>query len=358
MMTKGVPAQGSDDSQSRYGRHAFTAPVWGIHDTRSASDTGPSGCGFFRIVLPFDQLRANGWDAQYAAGRMPPEGAHSKLIVGERLMFPDVLGEWRRLRLRHRLVYEIDDDIWNVDPVNLQAWRAFRVHSIQDAVETCAMMSDLVTVTTEPLAEVIRKRSGQQNVRVIPNFIEARLLTMERPRRDHVTIGWAGGSSHGKDLAMIAKAVRAVLDADKSLRLHIIGCDFRPTFGILNFARFTPWEKEPGDFYKHVDFDIGLAPIEPSVFNASKSALKAMEYAALGIPVIASDFLPYQGFVVDGVTGFLCRTQKQWRARIRELAHDAELREKMGQAARELAAQHTIETNWQKWACAYEEVLT
>lgn len=308
-------------------------------------------------MLPFDQLKANGWDAHYAPGRMPPERSHSKLIVGERLMYPEVLGEWRRLRQHHRLVYEIDDDVWTVDPVNLQAFRAFRVHSIQDAMETLCSVSDMVTVTTEPLAEVIRKRTGQQNIRIIPNFIEAKMLATERPRRPHVTIGWVGGSSHGKDLAMIAHPVRSVMDADKSLRLHIIGCDFRPTFGILNFARFTPWENDHDALYAHYDFDIGLAPIESSTFNASKSSLKCLEYAALGIPVVASDFLPYQGFVIDGVTGFLCRTAKQWRNRIRELAHDADLRESMSAKARELAAQHTIEGNWHLWASAYEEVL-
>jgi hypothetical protein len=36
---------------------------------------------------------------------------------------------------------------------------------------------------------------------------------------------------------------------------------------------------------------------------------------------------------------------------------DADLRESMGAKARELAAQHTIEGNWQKWADAYQEVL-
>lgn len=331
--------------------------VWGIHDIRSDTDHGPSGCGYYRIVLPFDQLRANGWDARYAAGRIPPEHEQAKIIVGERLMFPEVLGEWRRLGLNHRTVYEIDDDIWNIDPVNLQAYRAFSQHSIQDAVATCALMSDMVTVTTEPLAEVMRKRSGQANVKVIPNYIPARLLELERPRRDQLTIGWQGGSSHGKDLNMIAHAVRSVLDRDRSLRLHLVGCDFRATFGVLNFARYTLWENEPSLFYKALDFDIGLAPIESSAFNVCKSNLKCLEYAALGIPVVASDFLPYQGFVIDGVTGFLVRTQKQWRNAIRELVSDADLRESMGLKARELAAQHTIEGNWQKWAAAYEELL-
>jgi glycosyltransferase involved in cell wall biosynthesis len=330
--------------------------VWGIHDTRNSEDRGPSGCGYYRIVLPFDQLKANGWDARYAPGAPPPEAASVKIIVGERLMFPEVLGLWRRNRARHRLVYEIDDDVWNVEPVNTLAYRAFSVHSILDAVETCITISDVITVTTEHIAEVIRQRTSHSQVRVIPNYIPQRLLAIERTRREHVIVGWAGGASHGADLAMIARPVRQVIDASKRLRLHLVGEDFRPTFGVLSFARFTPWVQDSSKFYQNLDFDIALAPLEPSTFNLSKSAIKCLEYAAMGIPVIASDYLPYQGFVIDGVTGFLCRTEKQWRARLRELANDSELRESMGAKARELAGQHTIEGNWEKWAAVYREL--
>jgi glycosyltransferase involved in cell wall biosynthesis len=340
------------------GPAAFTSSVWGIHDTRTGSVTEPSGCGYYRIVLPFDQLKAHGWDARYGAGTPPQEAFTAKIIAGERLMYPEVLGQWRRLRLRHRLVYEIDDDVWTIDPTNTQAYRAFSRFSILDAVETSIATSDMITVTTERLAEVIRERTGHSRIRIVPNCIPAKLLEVERTRRQHVTVGWAGGSSHGRDLTMIAHPVRQVIDKDRRLRLHLVGQDFRRTFGVLSFARYTPWRDDTDEYYRSLDFDIGLAPIEPSTFNAAKSHIKCLEYAALGIPVVASDFLPYQGFVVDGVTGFLCRTPKQWRERIRELANDSDLRESMGAKARELAAQHTIEGNWHRWAAVYKELLT
>jgi glycosyltransferase involved in cell wall biosynthesis len=93
------------------------------------------------------------------------------------------------------------------------------------------------------------------------------------------------------------------------------------------------------------------------VFNSSKSFVKAAELGALGIPVIASDVPAYREYVIDGVTGFLVSTQKQWRARLRELAADEALRESMGAKAKELAAQHTVEGNWRRWADAYTPLL-
>ncbi len=336
---------------------AFTSSVWGIHDAQRPHRPIPTGCGFYRVVLPLEQLKAHGWDCRWQAFTPPPEVGEYKMVVAERLDKPDVLGSWRRLKLGHTLVYEIDDDIWSVDMANTNAHAVYRRDSVQDAVENACRTADLVTVTCETLAEVVRRQSGQENIAVLPNCIPESMLSMERKRNSHVTIGWTGGASHTWDVSMIAHPVRDVMNRDSSLRLHIQGVDFRPTFGLPFTARFTEWEENPRDYYRHLDFDIALAPLYPTAFAASKSYLKALEYAALGIPVIASDFGPYKDFIIDGVTGFLVTKEKQWRDRIRELAADSGLRETMGAKARELAAQHTIEKNWVKWAAAYEGVL-
>lgn len=335
----------------------FTSSVWGIHDAQSVDSPLPTGCGYYRVTLPLDQLALHGWKVRYQPFTPPPEVGEYKLIVAERLDKPEVLGDWRRFRQRHRLAYELDDDVWNVDQANVAAHQVYRNDSVQDAVQMACMTANLVTVTTEPLAQLIRDRTGQQNVAVISNYIPESMLKMEHPENEHVTLGWAGGVSHTWDVSLIGRAVRTVMDRDRSLRLHIVGSDFRPSFGHSG-ARYTNWEPVPSDYYQHLDFDIGLAPLAATVFNESKSYLKCLEYAAMGIPVIASNFGPYPEFVQDGVTGFLVSKEKEWRDRIRELAADADLRETMGRNARELAAQHTIEGNWQRWAEAYRSILS
>jgi glycosyltransferase involved in cell wall biosynthesis len=55
-----------------------------------------------------------------------------------------------------------------------------------------------------------------------------------------------------------------------------------------------------------------------------------MEYAALGIPVIASDREPYRAFVLDGVTGYLVRHEHEWGKRLYELVNDEAMRVEMG----------------------------
>lgn len=276
------------------------------------------------------------------------------LLVGERLDRPEVTGSWRRMRLRHPLVYEIDDDVFHIDRMN---WGAFNVYSrsdVQDTVAHCAEVSDLVTVTTEPLAEAMRRFN--ENVVIIPNYVPEEMFTIERPRRERPTIGWTGGASHALDVKVCAEAVATFLRFHPEWDLHIVGTDFRKSFGRPQ-ARHTDWLADPHEYYRALDFDIGLIPLTDSVFNRSKTPIKAIELMALGIPVIATDCVVYQGTVIDGETGFLVKKAKEWRARLRLLAADAELRESMGKKARELAAQWTMERNWHKWADAYRPLL-
>lgn len=326
-----------------------------IHDSQAPNNPIPSGCGYYRVTLPLDQLKVNGWEITYQAGTPPPEAERARIVVGQRMDRPDVLGLWRRMALKHRLVYELDDDIFHIDPINWIAYRVYSQRDVQDAVAHCAEVADLVTVTTEPLAEVLREFSG--NVVVVPNFIPERMLSMTRPRHERLTVGWTGGASHGYDVRVCAPAVRAFLDWDcKDAQLHVQGTDFRGTFGHLN-ARHTDWVDRPQNYYSLLDFDIGLAPLSGSEFNRSKSYIKALEYAALGIPVIATDSEPYRDFVIDGVTGFLVSKEKEWRDRLKLLAGDDAFREEMGAKAREHARAYTIEGNWHLWDEAYRALL-
>ena len=346
--------------------------VWGIHDLvpdyrkyktpkdfQRAGITvgGPSGCGFYRIVLPFDELERHGWKTGYMPGQPPPESAGYRVVAAQRMDKHAALPDWRRMRLKHRLVYEIDDDIFSIQQVNWQAYRTYARGEAQDAVAHAAQVADIVTVSTEPLAEVMRARTGHRDIRVLPNCIPGGVLDVEPYRdRKHFVAGWAGGSSHGADLAMIAPALREFLDGDKRARLHLAGTDFRKTIG--RRAAFTDWVPvdDSLDYYRNLGFDAGLCPLTGTVFDQSKSNIKALEYMGLGIPVLASDCEPYRGTVIDGVNGYLCRTHEDWVRRLRELANDGEARAAMGAKARETAREWTISARWRQWADVYEEL--
>jgi glycosyltransferase involved in cell wall biosynthesis len=320
--------------------------VFGIHDN--------SGCGWYRVRLPFDELAKRGHDVRYQEGLVDRAALDGyPLVVGQRMDKPEALPIWRRLRAQAKLVYEIDDDVFRVDPVNWMAHRVYSQPVPRDTVAHAAEVADLVTVTTEPLAEVMRELNG--NVAVLPNHVPAELLGWDRPRRDRVTVGWAGGASHGADMQMVASHLRRFLRRNPAADLHLIGTDYRQT--VRAPARFTDWSADIWAYYRTIDFDIGLAPLVDTPFSRSKSAIKAMEYAALGIPVVASDVDAYRPFVLDGVTGFLVAAEHEWGKRLYELANDAPMREEMGRKAREHAAAWASDRGAELWERAYGPLL-
>jgi glycosyltransferase involved in cell wall biosynthesis len=325
--------------------------IFGMHDG--------GGCGWYRITMPLSELGKHGHDVKLVVGHKvwASDAASWPVIVGQRIDKHDALPAWRRFRARSRLVYEIDDDVFNVTQVNWQAYGTYSRRDVQDAVQHSAEVANLVTVTTEPLAEVMR--AYNDNVAVLPNYIPAYVADL--PREPGHAIGWAGGASHAEDIAVIAAPVRRFLDRNPGWEMRIMGTDYRPTIRHER-AEFIEWVKITEDargFYQANDWDIGLAPLAPGgVFNQSKSYIKALEYAARGIPVLASDAEPYRGFVVDGVTGFLIRYDHDWLKRLDELANDDVMRAEMGAAAREHARAYAIEDHWQEWADAYGRVLS
>lgn len=332
-----------------------------------AAHDGGSGCCYYRVTLPLEELAKHGFDVTFADsgeadGRRSPVTTSTlkgyDLIVGQRLNKHGGLSIWRGARTpSSRLVYEIDDDVFTVNTENWQAFSLFNREDIQDAITHHAEVADLITVTNSYLAEVMTRATGNRNVVILPNHVPGWVLDIQRPPRARPSVGWQGGASHGADVGLAADPVRRFLRDFPGWDLQLVGTDYRPTFRVpADRSSFTKWVRvndDPRGFYETMNFDIGLAPLFDNEFNRSKSFLKPLEMNALGIPVLASDVEPYRGYVKDGVNGFLIRQDHEWLKRLRELASDDALREKMSLLSRECAREWVIETGWKLWAGAY-----
>lgn len=307
------------------------------------------------MALPLGELANRGHDVLVSTV-MPDEWLRTAdVIVGQRVCQPGATHRWQQLAREGRcaLVYEIDDDLLDVDPANRPAWAFFSSPNIRANIRLNIEVADLVTVSTEPLAEVVRKLNP--NVVVLPNCIPAALLDAPpAPGRKGVVIGWSGGASHTLDIAELGSHLQRFVRRYPDVSLHLMGDANAAALlskGIKDRTRFTPWVEWVPDFHAAIDFDITLAPLRPSPFNASKSAIRCLEAAALGIPVVASDFGPYAEFVQNGSTGFLCKFDYHWTGALRELL-DPFLRREMGRNARALAAEWTIEKQAHLWEAA------
>lgn len=310
-------------------------------------------CGYYRIRLPLDTLGTLGY--QVSSSRFLPkrfQGATRGALIGQRVCLADPAQRWVEHRLhspgRPLLVYEIDDNLLDVDPSNTTAYQFFGQPDIRDNIIRCLAAADRVTVSTYPLASVIKQYNT--NTIVVPNMIDQALLKLDgRPENSDgsVVVGWQGSATHADDWDLIGSTVRRLL-RDPKIRLHTWGQQYTSGPRVVHH----PWQSDIWDYYRSYRADVVVAPLKPSIFNRSKSPIRVLEAAALGIPVVASDFGPYADFVQHGITGFLVRRDHEWLKYLRVLASDPAARREMGANAKHLAAGHTIQGGIRQWISA------
>ena len=320
---------------------------------------GDDGCGYYRCYSPLRQLQRMGHFVMLPTRGMVwlPEPETTEpggidIIVGQLMTGPRGMSFWEEWEGHAALVYDIDDDVFSSDHEG-SLW--YKMPECRDIAAYLLCASDLVTVSTDPLAEIVSKYNP--NVTVLRNCVHERLLTLDRPRRDRLTVGWAGGTSHQRDFEYAAPMLSRFLRRNPAADFHFIGADYRPLPAWKvpqDRARHTTWKPDVWDYYAGIDFDIGVAPLDPAgKFNLCKSQIKCLEMGALGIPVVASDCEAYRWYVEHGVTGFLVRRDHEWERYLRDLANDEAMRAEMGAAAKKLAAQWTIQEHGKDWEKAY-----
>jgi glycosyltransferase involved in cell wall biosynthesis len=90
--------------------------------------------------------------------------------------------------------------------------------------------------------------------------------------------------------------------------------------------------------------DIGLVPLATHSFNETKSWLKGLEYASVGVPFIASDTEPYRALAALGL-GDIARRPKDWTRAVCRLVSDRAYRQDRADTYFEIAKTLTIERN-------------
>jgi glycosyltransferase involved in cell wall biosynthesis len=115
-----------------------------------------------------------------------------------------------------------------------------------------------------------------------------------------------------------------------------------------------PWTPRVWDHYLRLNMDVGLAPLDTSeTFNDTKSDIKLREYAALGIPFIATKSKAYTNTTLS-VRGMVAESEREWEEGLEELYRNANLRSWMAEQGRLRARLWTTEENAVEWEKTYE----
>jgi glycosyltransferase involved in cell wall biosynthesis len=235
------------------------------------------------------------------------------------------------------------------------------IDRMQAAADTI-YQADLATCTTKELAKKLKSHSGREDaIAILPNLIDFDLWKPQKPNdTGKLRILWAGGSSHYRDFSQ-AESALLQLQEEYDFTLVIAGQLFRGKTNKIKDLEVIPWHGDIRTYPMHmrdVKADIGLIPLEGSEFDKGKSALKWLEYSALGIPSVASDVTPYKQVIKHGKTGLLAKnTHDSWYNNLKELIDSKELRQTLADKAVKRVKDKYSTDRSIEWYNAYKTML-
>jgi glycosyltransferase involved in cell wall biosynthesis len=204
---------------------------------------------------------------------------------------------------------------------------------------------DLVTTPSEVLAELFRE-GGAAEVQVIENYVIDRLLGGRLPR-DPVRIGWVAGDEHQLDLQHVplTSALERLLDAHPNVHVTTIGVRLDLASDRYSHVRVVPF----AELLSRVSaFDVGIAPLSPSVgINHARSNIKLKEYAAVGVPWLASPIGPYAG--LGERQGGRLVPDDRWYEALDALVCSDRARRKLAKRAARWGREQLLSRNLARW---------
>ena len=271
-----------------------------------------------------------------------------------------------------RVVVDVDDAFYAVhkDHVSYSAYHhgdeAAVVH--HRWVDKACEQADLVTCTTPALL----RRYGYGHGVVLPNLVPESYLSIFGLKEPN-TVGWSGFvGTHPGDLNVTDGAIPAALsEVGGDWHFHVVGdprgvheglgLDLRTPISATGAVKFADYAA------RLAELEIGIVPLADSAFNVSKSCLKSMELASLGVPVVMSA-TPNNvrlhkmgiGFLVEptGRGGKDASGRGQWRRHVTKLMRNVNMRYDVGEQGRELMSSLTYEKKCWMWLEAWEGKLT
>lgn len=369
------------------------------------SDLG--GCFHYRVLQPFNELRRFG--VEWRTTPFLPNNLYEPqmdtlvrwveqfdLICVQRCF---MLPIWERVKTACKIagrpcLFETDDDYINLDTYN-PCYPELNKKGIMDGFKEILRQADYITVSTQELKDIYYPYN--QNIKVLPNNIEH----INMFRDEHIqAIGPDGKVQINEVFGFVTYPSWVSINQGEAQpprheKLFRVGYTATPTHRIdfqsiqPHFEKFLkkfpnttviyqgdPWFPQHGHPPEHKNvifipnqqhdlyiqnirnYDVGIAPLQPTIFNMSKSPLKLLEYASWGIPAVAPNFITYSREFKHEETAMLYQNGREFYEMMCHMAEDHEHRQKMGLAAARMVHEtRTEKVNAQERFDFYKSII-
>ena len=242
--------------------------------------------------------------------------------------FGPPLFEWLYCRLAKRIIYDIDDLVYLP---GIKSDNNSIISGLKGRNKSLFLMkhADHVITCTPYLDNIVKKYN--QHSTDISSTINTEVY---QPKIDYsienrrVILGWSGSISTIKHLRVLEPVLHRLKKEGLSFKLLVMGdADFR--IDGLNVESLAWKEEYEVEVIKR--FDIGLYPLPNEQWVFGKSGLKALQYMAAGVPVVATAIGTNFRIIENGINGFLAATEDEWISYLKQLIDNKELRFRIGQ---------------------------
>jgi len=323
-----------------------------------------NGTGYYRAIVPMLELNGTNthvaiitdlhkWDFNEQLTDYVTPVDERLIQWADYIVLPSMLADasylirgWRNQNPDAQLVMDMDT---NIHALPKQHFKYLKISGDQkkQLLSNLAQMDMVTGVSKELLVyyDALLERyypSSEVAMEYLPNLISRfgyqEIEPIQAKGGEKIRIGIIGTSANYYDTLSILEVLQK-LDATygDEIELVLFGWDgsLPRMKNVLDGFRFA-YQKPVGLLnYFHtlhnLALDIALIPFKNIAFNThGKSFIRYLEFAVSGVPVIASNHVPFKRIIRHGETGFLADSTQDWLEAVGVLINQLELRERIG----------------------------
>lgn len=279
----------------------------------------PTSSMFIRLISPISIIaKKNNFSVALVDGSNPRVSEKTKVVIIQRTAIKNInlakefINDIKQNNIK--LIVDTDDSFSDIDKSHPQyQLQSERIKSLNYILK----YADMVWFSTDMLAA----KYQVDNYKIIKNTLDKRVWScLGDIRRDSkekiLNILYMGTRTHDNDF----KIIKPVFE---NLNMKYSGMFKVSVIGVTENEEKKPWliYKNPenglyplfvGWFQRHIEFHIGVAPLEDSEFNECKSDIKCLDYMAIGAKPIVSNVSAYKNTELNLYIERVNNNQDEW----------------------------------------------
>lgn len=265
-----------------------------------------------------DMLRVRKYDAIYIFMWVTPIGT--------------AFFERQYLRRAKHVIYDVEDNIFVEKGNELNRFAKL----LKGASKTMELVTaaDHVITSSPYLNDYCLTLNRKRNCTFISSSVDAaRYVAAERTESSGPpVIGWTGTFTSHRFLDQL-RPVFIELRKQREFKLLVIG-NFEYEFPEMDLE-VIQWtkEREIEDLQR---IEVGVYPLPKEDWVLGKSGLKVIQYMAMSLPTVSTNYGTATEIVTHGESGFLADNDDDWVRYLTQLIDSPELRHGMGRKARQV----------------------